>query len=921
MKKAFLNRITFLFILCIITSMLVFTSCGKKDKDEDDAPQNTVINGLVFGQSGYNGIPLLGLADSSLTDVFIPSQVNNSSVYVADGAFKGTGIVSVTFESAYTVARIGNGAFDSCTSLVSIACLDEYGSFSTSNYNLENYTSPTAYFSGCTNLSKVKGTAAFLTSLANDAPNFPTEQITTVEILPDNKNEDGFAWSSTDSSKYTSVKHVIFGEGMTKLTSYPFSCAEELTLPSTLTSRDSYNLSYFNVKRINIVDIKQFISFSYYCFPYPDHRVDLYLNGELVTDVVIPEGVTEIPGSVFAQIANIKSVSFPSTLTRIGFAAFEGTELVSVTIPDSVTYIERYAFGSIPSLYQISLGKGIKTVSEVFDSNIYNKLSEGKTAPTEVHNPGQISLDKTTLASAPFIYTDADVKLGLMEIGDYIFSSLNGEFFLSQYRGNETNLTLPADVNGNSYAVRGDAFKGKEIQTLVLSNGVTSLEKSALSGIIGLTELTLGEGLTIVPTIPASVEKLNIPGVEFWLRLSNEGSDGIKGSNTAVYLNGNHITEVSVPNTVTAIRDYAFYNWKGLEKITVPNSVTELGKYSIYGQDITEIIGCESVVDRDENAIYNENTIGTHVYGNILYRLNVAIAPVSADISWARFKPGTVIPDRFFEGCKKLAFTYIPLGCTFGERLFIGTNYFVHVMLEDDGPKSVMWRFIENDKLLGDFISGTTDRYGMITTRCAIYKDFAYKYSNKEVVIIGYFGESSHGVIPKALEDGTPVSKIDMYAFQYRDGIDTLTVEAGGGVNPHYYALTGNNTITSINFGSASVIYDLSFYTNTTVSSVIIEYNADEKLYIQSAFMGCTGLTEIVLPKNLYYVAIAAFAGCDSLTSVYYGGTAEEWANTEVEKDGNENLFEATLYFYSEEQPTDTEGSYWHYVDGVPTAW
>ena len=28
----------------------------------------------------------------------------------------------------------------------------------------------------------------------------------------------------------------------------------------------------------------------------------------------------------------------------------------------------------------------------------------------------------------------------------------------------------------------------------------------------------------------------------------------------------------------------------------------------------------------------------------------------------------------------------------------------------------------------------------------------------------------------------------------------------------------------------------------------------------------------------------------------------------------------ATIYYYSETQPT-TEGNYWRYVDGIPTAW
>ncbi len=34
-----------------------------------------------------------------------------------------------------------------------------------------------------------------------------------------------------------------------------------------------------------------------------------------------------------------------------------------------------------------------------------------------------------------------------------------------------------------------------------------------------------------------------------------------------------------------------------------------------------------------------------------------------------------------------------------------------------------------------------------------------------------------------------------------------------------------------------------------------------------------------------------------------------------------DTLDEVTKYFYSENEPTDTTHSYWHYVDGVPTSW
>jgi hypothetical protein len=62
-----------------------------------------------------------------------------------------------------------------------------------------------------------------------------------------------------------------------------------------------------------------------------------------------------------------------------------------------------------------------------------------------------------------------------------------------------------------------------------------------------------------------------------------------------------------------------------------------------------------------------------------------------------------------------------------------------------------------------------------------------------------------------------------------------------------------------------------------------------------------------------------AFYNCSSLKNVYYKGTASDWAKIAI-GGYNSTLTDTTRYYYSETEPTTT-GNYWHYVDGVPTAW
>jgi hypothetical protein len=85
----------------------------------------------------------------------------------------------------------------------------------------------------------------------------------------------------------------------------------------------------------------------------------------------------------------------------------------------------------------------------------------------------------------------------------------------------------------------------------------------------------------------------------------------------------------------------------------------------------------------------------------------------------------------------------------------------------------------------------------------------------------------------------------------------------------------------------------------------------------QYAFAWCSSLTSVTIGDNVTSIGNYAFYNCSSLTSVYYTGTAEEWNAISIETN-NTPLTSATLYYYSETEPT-TEGNWWHYVDGVPT--
>jgi hypothetical protein len=82
---------------------------------------------------------------------------------------------------------------------------------------------------------------------------------------------------------------------------------------------------------------------------------NLYINNELVTNLIIPDSVTSIGEYAFYGCSSLTSVTIGNGVTSIGRSAFSYCrKLTNITIPDSVTYIGDSAFAGCSSLTSIT---------------------------------------------------------------------------------------------------------------------------------------------------------------------------------------------------------------------------------------------------------------------------------------------------------------------------------------------------------------------------------------------------------------------------------------------------------------------------------------------------------------------------------------------------------------------------------------
>lgn len=88
-----------------------------------------------------------------------------------------------------------------------------------------------------------------------------------------------------------------------------------------------------------------------------------YNYRELIKEIVVENGVTELKEQCFANCINLAKITLPETLTYIGNYTFLNTSLPEITIPGSVKVIDQYAFLLCQNLFYINLENGVRDIS------------------------------------------------------------------------------------------------------------------------------------------------------------------------------------------------------------------------------------------------------------------------------------------------------------------------------------------------------------------------------------------------------------------------------------------------------------------------------------------------------------------------------------------------------------------------------
>ena len=830
------------------------------------------------------------------------------------------------------VTSIGGAAFEDCTGLRYVTIADSVTLIDDSA------------FSDCTSLQSVNIPAG---ATLDYGAFYNCSSLTSVTMAG-----DIYALGAFENC---AVKELIIAEGTEtityEMTGY-FTTLERIVIPNSVT-RINWNAFKYctNLTGVYITDIAAWckVSFSESSANPLYYAKNLYLNGQPVTDLVIPDGVSSIGSYAFYNCTGLQSVIFPSNKISIYYQAFagctglkeitisnagsfivgdafencaitklivtEGSEditsdmvvchstLEQIVIPDSVTYIGYNAFANCTGLKEITLPDNVTYI----DSGAFGNCT-GLQSISVSNNISRVASDA--------FYGCTNLKYNIYDNAKYLGNETNPYILLLEAADNITSCQIHSDTKAvNEYAFYGAA----ELQSVTIPDSVIRIGSSAFENCTGLQHVNIGNSVVSIGYQAfyncTGLTGVYITDIAAWCGIEFGDGDYSVSANPLyyakkLYLNGQAVTDLVIPDGIKSISARAFYNCSGLQSIKLPEGLISIGEQAFKN--------CSKLKDAAISEGVTELVYGTFQYCSGLE--NISLPDTLKSVGYASF-----------EGCSSLQSLTIPASVTeFSQSALDGCTGLTGIWVDENNANyssdSIGILFDKNKTVLifvPQKVSGSltvpasvTEIQSSLSGRSGLTgiwvdennvnyssdsQGLLYNKDKTKLICVpgGYSGSCK---IPASV---TEIESDALTGCSRHTGIWVDENNANYSSDSQGLLLSKDKTVLirvpqGIAAGwtipeSVTAIGDYAFQSFAGLETVTLP---DSVTRIGTfSFLYCSNLKQVTIGKDLNNIDWGAFSGCYELTDVFFRGTQAQAGAISISNFNNNSIKTAKWHY------------------------